>query len=132
MAERVRAGLSPAEGRKFAFTVGTAFLALAALTRWRGHVVPFIVFAALGGVLWLAGIAIPASLGPVQRGWMKLAHGISRVTTPVFLAITYFVVMMPVGLLLRAAGRNPVVHRPQQGSYWKPRTDGRGNLTNQF
>jgi hypothetical protein len=62
---------------------------------------------------------------------MGLAHAISRVTTPVFLGVVYFAVMMPIGIVMRAVGRNPIRHHPREGSYWA-RPDGRGNLTNQF
>jgi len=132
LAERVPARLTPAEGRKFALPVGTAFLALGGLAWWRGQVPLAAVLGALGGVLWVTGLAVPARLGPVQRLWMALAHAISRVTTPVFLGIVYFLVIMPVGVLMRLFGRNPVRHRPVNDSYWAPRVGPRGGLTNQF
>jgi hypothetical protein len=33
---------------------------------------------------------------------------------------------------MRLLGRNPVRHRPVNGSYWAPRNEPRGTLTNQF
>jgi len=132
LAQGIPARLTPAEGRKFAWTVGTAFLALAGLLWWRDRPTVAVVFASVGVLLWLAGIALPGHLAPVYRGWMALAHAISRVTTPVFMGIVFFVVIAPVGLLARVLGRNPVHHRPVDGSYWKARTEPRGGLTNQF
>ena len=132
MAERVPARLTPAEGRKFALTVGTAFLALAALTWWRDHMLVARVLGALGGGLWLGGLVVPGSMGPVYRFWMGLAHAISRVTTPIFLGIVYFVVIMPIGILMRMLGRNPIRHEPRAGSYWAPHNESRGSLKNQF
>jgi 6,7-dimethyl-8-ribityllumazine synthase len=75
-------------------------------------------FAALAAVLVSAGIVIPGKLEQVERVWMSLAHAISRVTTPIFMAIVYFVVLTPVGLVRRLAGRNALVHHPRNGSYW--------------
>jgi hypothetical protein len=124
--------LTPAEGRKFAWTVGTAFLALAGLFWWRDRPTVAVVLGALGGLLWLAGLAIPGRLGPVYRGWMGLAHAISKVTTPIFMGIVFFIIIAPVGLLMRLVGRNPIRHRLMQGSYWYARTEPRGGLTNQF
>jgi hypothetical protein len=124
--------LSAAEGRKFALTVGTAFLVLGGIAWWRDHPLMWPILGGLGAAFWIAGLTVPALLGPVQWFWMGLAHVISRVTTPIFLGIVYFVVMMPVGLLMRLFGRNPVRHQAMKDSFWAPRTNARGRLTNQF
>ena len=132
MAHGLPARLTPAEGRKFGLTVGAAFGVLAALLWWRDHQIPLYAFAALSAGLISAGLLIPGHLGPVNRAWMGLALLISKVTTPVFMGIVFFIVIAPVGLLMRLLGRNPVRHRAVNGSYWAPRTDARGSLSNQF
>jgi len=132
VAHGIPARLTPAEGRKFAFTVGGAFAVLAAITWWRDHPTFSSVFAALAGGLLLAGLLVPGSLGPVSRGWMSLAHLISRVTTPVFMGIVFFGVIMPAGLLMRLLGRNPIRHQAVNQSYWADRSDGHGGMNNQF
>ena len=121
------------EGRKFAFPVGTAFLLLSGLLLWRDKETAFRVVAGLGGVLWVAGLLIPSRLGPVFRAWMGMAHAISKVTTPIFMGIVYFVVLTPTGLVMRLVGRNPVRHKPNEGSFWQS-NEGRprGDLTRQF
>ena len=121
------------EGRKFALTVGTAFLVLAGISWWRGHIVVPRVLGGAGGLFWLAGLLIPGHLGGVYRGWMAMAHAISKVTTPIVMALVYFLTIMPIGLVMRALGRNPVRHRPVNGSLWAARAGHpRGQLTNQF
>ena len=132
MATGIPTRLIPAEGRKFGLTVGAAFLVLAGVTWWREHETLLFVFAGIGGLLVAAGLIVPTRLGPVQRAWMGLAHAISKVTTPVFMGIVFFLVIMPVGLIMRALGRNPVRHRPVNGSFWASHGEGRGGLTNQF
>jgi hypothetical protein len=132
VAHRIPARLTPAEGRKFAFTVGIAFAVLATLSWWRGHQVPPYIFGGLAGALIIAGLVIPGHLGPVNRAWMDLAHLISKVTTPIFMGVIFFVVIAPVGLVMRLFGRNPVRHTAVNDSYWAPRSDARGTLTNQF
>ena len=59
-----------------------------------------------------------------QRGWMRLAEMISSVTTPVFMAIVYFVVVTPIGWMARLAGHRPLVRQPTDGSYWVTRAPG--------
>jgi hypothetical protein len=63
---------------------------------------------------------------------MGLAHAISRVTTPIFLGLVYFLTIMPIGLIMRAVGRNPIHHRAVKDSYWASRDYPRGTLKNQF
>ena len=130
---RVPARLTAAEGRKFAFTVGAAFLVLGAFVWWRGGETLVRVFGSLGGVLVVLGVAAPASLGPLQRAWMGLAHLISKVTTPIFMGVIYFVVITPISLLMGLFGKRPLRVRTGE-SYWKDRAldDRRSDLTRQF
>ncbi|MGQ0702387.1 MAG: SxtJ family membrane protein [Gemmatimonadales bacterium] len=133
MAEAVPARLTPREGRKFAFVVGGAFLLIAAISLWRGHVWPPRIFGAIGGLLVVSGLLVPGRLGPIYRGWMGFAHALSKVTTPIFLGVVYFLVMMPIGLLRRLFGRNPLRHQGENDSYWLyPPSGGRSDLTTQF
>lgn len=134
MAERVPARLTAAQGRRFAFPVGGAFLALGGILWWRDAPTVASVLGALGGVLLLAGVVAPARLGPVERGWMRLAHAISRVTTPIVMTIAWLLVITPVGLVRRTLGSNPMRHRPTGDGYWKPRAAGarRSDLTRPF
>ena len=132
MAHGIPARLTPAEGRKFGLTVGAAFAVLAALMWWREHQIPLYAFGALAIGLIAAGLLIPGHLGPVYRAWMGFALLISKVTTPVFMGIVYFVVITPVGVLMRLLGRNPIRHRAVEESYWAPRTEARGTMNNQF
>jgi len=126
------AAYTSAQGRKFGVTVGLAFAVLATISWWRGHHYPVYVLATLSSLLLLGGMLIPSRLGPVERGWMQLAVLISKVTTPVFMGVVYFLVLLPVGLVMRAFGRNAVKHRPVDDSYWAPRGTARGSMLNQF
>ena len=89
MATRVPARLTTAQGRRFGLTVGGAFLVFAAIAYWRGHSTSTAVLGGLGATLALAGLIIPAHLGPVERAWMRLAHLISKVTTPIVMGVMY-------------------------------------------
>lgn len=108
LAHGIPTRLTPAEGRSFAFTVGGAFLAISAVLWWRGHAVPMAATAALGGVLLLAGLLVPGRLSGVHRAWMGLALLLSKVTTPVFMGLMFFLVLTPAGVLRRTFGRSPI------------------------
>jgi hypothetical protein len=113
--------LTAAEGRRFGLTVGLAFLVLAGLAWWRGRVHACIAFAAAGSLLLVGGLLRPTYLGPVFRAWMGLAHVMSKITTPLLLGIVFYLVLTPVGLLMRLFGSRPLP-RPERGSSgWIPR-----------
>jgi len=135
MATGIPARLTAEEGRKFGLTVGAAFLALSGLLWWRGRHSAALVFMALGSLLVLAGLVVPARLGPVQRAWMGFAHLLSRVTTPLFMGIVYFLILTPTGGIMRLFGRNPIRRPLSDGSFWVRRPAGegqRGRMEHQF
>src|SRR5688572_27650948 len=124
MAERIRSRLTSAEGRRFGLTVGTAFLVFAGIAWWRDHATLATVLAAPGTGLSLAGLLLPTHLGPVERAWMALAHVISKVTTPIVMGVMYLGVLLPVGVLRRWLGGNPLVHAQVDRGFWRHRTEG--------
>ena len=122
-----------AQGRKFGFTVGGALVVLGGIARWRGHPTTFVVLAALGAALILMALVAPAALGPVERTWMKLAHAISKVTTPIFMGIIYYLVLTPIGVIRRSLGHNGLVNRPGAMGLWGDRSaTARSNLDRLF
>jgi len=125
--------LTRAEGRKFGLSVGLAFCALAALVLWRGHVPLGRGFGGIGIILVLSGLLIPGRLDLVYRIWMGLALAISKVTTPIFMGLVYFVAIMPMGILRRNLGQHPLRHRKRDDSYWVTRSSEKtGGLERQF
>jgi hypothetical protein len=98
--------------------VGTAFLVLGAIARWRDHGDTALVLWIIGGLLVGLGLVAPVLLGPVYRGWMGLALLLSRVTTPIIMGVLYFVVITPLGWVLRAVGHRPLVHGRKQEPIW--------------
>jgi DMSO reductase anchor subunit len=131
---RIPARLTAAEGRKFGLTVGIAFLVLASLVYfWRHKETVGAGLGGLGALLVVAALVVPSHLGPLQRAWMGLARAISKVTTPIFMGVVFFVVMTPIGWLMRLFGRRPLVHREKDGGYWAaPASGGRSDLERQF
>jgi hypothetical protein len=134
LATGIPARLTAAEGRKFAFTLAPAFLLLAGLLFWRGHDRAAMVLGGIGTFFLLAGLFVPAKLGPVHRGWMGFALALSKFTTPIFMGIVYFLVVTPIGLLMALFGKRPMAPRRQVATHWIARADtgGRGGMDRQF
>jgi dihydrodipicolinate synthase/N-acetylneuraminate lyase len=94
-----------AELRRFGLTVGLALVALAAVATWRGHRASAVALGGAGAVLAAFGVVAPARLRAVHRAWMAAAHAMSRVTTPVLMAVVYFGVLTPLGVAMRVGRR---------------------------
>ena len=61
-----------------------------------------------GGVLWLLHLAFPFLRRPLYFGWMRLTYPIGWLVSHVALAAIYYLVVTPMGVLLRAVGWNPL------------------------
>jgi hypothetical protein len=57
---------------------------------------------------------------------MRFAHAISLVTTPIIMGLIYFLIFAPVGIFMRAIGRNPLRHPGSAASWWVSRERERG------
>jgi hypothetical protein len=70
-------------------------------------------------VLFLA-LAWPAALAPFNRLWTKFSLLLFRIVNPIVMAILFFLVVLPTGLLMRLAGKDPMNRRfaPAAPSYW--------------
>ena len=132
MAGRGSARLTASEGRKFGLTVGGAFAVLAGVASWRGHGWLAWTLGSLAFLLIAGGLVVPTRMSPVHHAWMGLAHAISKVTTPVFMGVVYYVVITPIGLLRRTLGSHPLKHPERDGGHWVRRSAPRGDLERQF
>jgi hypothetical protein len=104
--------LTVGELRSFGLTTGAIVAVLFGLVlpwiwdlgypRW-----PWIFF----GVLGFWALAAPASLRVVYRVWMRIGLMISKVTTPIILGVVFYLIVMPVGLLIRTIGGDPMHRR---------------------
>lgn len=114
--------------REFGLVIGTFLFLLALVAVWRGE---WVIGA---GARWLAGsgvalaflgLAAPAILRPLYRVWMGLALVLGHVMTRVLLAVVFFLVVTPIGLVRRAVRRDPIEKSPvpELESYWIRRDD---------
>ena len=73
---------------------------------------PWIIAAVLGG--W--GIIAPDSLRPVYNGWMKFGLLLSKITTPLILGVVFYLVIMPIGLLMRLFRHDPMARKLEKNA----------------
>jgi hypothetical protein len=113
--------LSAAAGRRFAWTLAGAFAALGVLATWRGRDRTGLILAALTILFLLGGLVAPTRLGPIEKAWMAFARAISRVTTPIFMAIVYFLVITPTALVRRKLGKRTLSPPRSASTFWVER-----------
>jgi hypothetical protein len=110
------------EVRKFGFLFGVIGGLLAAYLGYRQN--PLWPWFLGGGVLFAAlGLIAWKLLKPVYILWMKFAYILAWVNTRIILTLFFFLVITPVGVLMRLFGRDFLNERIAKSAktYWIPR-----------
>jgi hypothetical protein len=78
---------------------------------------------AVAAAFLLAALLRPAILRPLNTLWLKFGLLLSRIVGPLVLALLFYLTVTPIGLLIRAAGKDPLRLRRNASatSYWIPR-----------
>jgi hypothetical protein len=112
--------LGGSSDRAFGFVMAGAFALVGLAPLW--HVPHEPRWWALPIALGFAAFAIqrPAALAPLNRVWQRLGHLLSKIVSPVVLALLFYTTILPIGLLMRALGKDPLRLRPDpaRGTYW--------------
>ncbi len=111
--------------RTFGWQVGAVFLLIGGVLAWRWGEVGMLVgvLLGLGGLLLVAGVTLPTMLRPIYKLWMGLALVLGFIMSHVLLAVVFFALVTPIGLIMRLFGHDPLGRRvaPPNGTYWKDR-----------
>ena len=62
----------------------------------------------LAVALIVPGLVAPRILSPVHRAWMKLGEGLAWVNTRIILGVVFYVVVTPLGILMRLVSHDPM------------------------
>lgn len=76
-----------------------------------------------GAGLWLAAALLyPKMLTPLYKVWMVFGHMLGWINARIILALVFFVVVMPIGLVMRLFGKDFLgMRKKTSGSYWVKR-----------
>ena len=108
--------------REFGLLVGAVFSLLGLWWFYRGKfATAAYVFTITGTALVLLGAVFPRLLVIPRKLWMKLAEALAYVSSRIILAIIFFLVLTPIGLIKRAMGWDPLERRSgSRESFWHP------------
>jgi len=108
--------------REFGLVVGVVFSLLGWWWIYRGKFLnTAYLLSVIGAALVLSGRVVPRVLAVPRRAWMKLAEGMAYVSSRIVLALIFFLVLTPIGLIKRAMGSDPLYRRSgPRDSFWHP------------
>lgn len=109
--------------RNFGLVFATMFALVALSPLAHGHQVrvwPLPIAVAFLG----AAVLLPSALAPLNQLWFRLGLLLGKFVTPLVMTVLFFVTVTPVGILMRAAGKDPLrlKRQPEAKSYWVERS----------
>jgi hypothetical protein len=105
--------------RAFGLMFAGVFAAIAAVG-WLVFDVVLVWAAALAAAFLATALLVPGVLLPLNRLWNLFAHRLGRLSNAVLLGLFFFLFVLPMGLLLRLLGRDPMKRslRSEEITYW--------------
>jgi len=99
--------------RKFGLTTGAIIVVLFALFfPWVFDMATMPMWPwILASLLWLPALLMPSILRPVYTTWMKIGHAIGWVNTRIILGVLFYVMVLPMGLIMRLFGKDPMARK---------------------
>lgn len=111
--------------RTFAITLVIASWLFGALLLLSGRTSGALYVASVGTTLGVCSYLLPRAGKFVYLFWMGLSYILGRIFSPVMTALIFFLMVTPIGLLLRLFGRDPLRLRrpPKVSSYFAEHPD---------
>ena len=105
--------------RSFGLVFAAVFAAIGLLPLVHGGALRLWALAVSAAFL-LVALVVPSVLRPLNRLWLKFGLLLHKIVSPIVLGIMFFLVITPIGMYLRARGKDPLRLKPnrQSKSYW--------------
>ena len=77
----------------------------------------------LGSLLTAIHFLLPPLRRPIYLGWMKIVYPVGWIVSHLLLALVFYLVLTPTGILLRLFGRSSIDKKGRAGalSFWEER-----------
>jgi Saxitoxin biosynthesis operon protein SxtJ len=78
----------------------------------------------VAGIFAVVSLIVPVLLAPLNRLWMRFAQLLHKIVSPIVLGIMFFLVITPMGLVMRLLGKDPLRLEwdASARTYWVERT----------
>ena len=119
--------------RSFGIVFFVVFL-IVALWSFRGDIGEIKTIPLVISVIFLIlGLINSKILTPLNRLWMKFGYALGAVIAPVVMGVIFFVVITPIGLIMRLLGKDLLMRKySNRTSYWIEREKDLGTMKKQF
>ena len=77
-----------------------------------------LIIIALAGFFILMGLSRPSALQKLYTFWMWLALILGWLISRLLLIVLFFLVITPIGLIMRLMGKSPLEMKYHKSSYW--------------
>jgi hypothetical protein len=106
--------------KSFGVSVGAVLLVIAAALWWRGRVGRAEILGGIGAVLLLFGAVRPQLLKWPSAIWWRFAGVLGYVNARILLTLLFSVLLVPLSLVWRMLGKDPLARRREQFPGWTP------------
>lgn len=104
--------------RSFGISVGCVLIAIAAFLAWRGRVGRAEVIGGIGAFLLVAGLVYAPILKWPSALWWRMAGFLGYVNSRILLTVLFAIVLVPVGVIWRLIGKDPLTLRRRSWTGW--------------
>jgi len=108
--------------QSFGLVMGAACLVIAGIGYWFGSAY-WPVWTGAAAVFGALAMLWPSVLYPLNRLWFWFGLALHKVVNPLVMGVLFFVVITPIGLLMRLSRKDPLglETEPDAASYWAER-----------
>lgn len=125
--------LKPGSARNFGLVFASAFAVIGLWPLLYGDG-PRLWFSVAAVAFFVAALAIPKALAPLNLLWFRFGLLLGRIVSPIIMSLVFALAVVPTGLILRLLGKDILDLKidPDRDTYWERRTSAPGSMTNQY
>src|SRR5437773_959937 len=97
--------------KSFGFSVGLVLCVLSAALIWRGRIRTAEIAGPIGVLLVAFAAVWPSALKWPSAIWWRFSRALGAMNARILLTVAYAIVLIPVGLIWRITGKDPLARR---------------------
>ena len=106
--------------RSFGLSVGGVLIVIELALWWRGRIGRAEVLGGVGAVLLFLGAVQPRLLAWPSAAWWRVSRVLGYVNARIILTVLFWVLLVPLSLIWRVTGKDPLTRRRKTFPGWTP------------
>lgn len=108
--------------KKFGITIGLLLVIVSLWMILKNYY--YYPYFSIGGLLFIVfSYTFPVILKPIQKLWMTLGIIMGWLSTRIILSLLFYVILTPIGLIMKFNGKDPLERQRNGDTYWHLRND---------